>query len=77
MSAWSAIGKALGRIGTKIGWKGGFMASTGLFAGSLLSGGPLTGGSQGSNTVLIVIVVAVAVVGAMLYFKSRPAAGRR
>lgn len=70
MSFWTTLAK----FGAKIGWKGGFMASTGLFAGSLLSGGSITGGSQGSNTVLIIIVAAAAVVVAMLYFKSR---GRR
>ncbi len=73
MSLWTMVGKAA----TKIGWKGGFMASTGLFAGSLLNGGRLIGGGGGGDSSLLVIgLAAVAGIAVALYYsKSKP--GRR
>lgn len=73
MSLWTMVGK----VATKIGWKGGFMASTGLFAGSLLNGGRLIGGGGGGDSSLLVIgLAAVAGIAVALYYtKSKP--GRR
>jgi len=73
MSLWTMVGK----VATKIGWKGGFMASTGLFAGSLLNGGRLIGGGSGGDSSLLVIgLAAVAGIAVALYYtKSKP--GRR
>ena len=73
MSLWTMVGK----VATKIGWKGGFMASTGLFAGSLLNGGRLIGGGGGGESSLLVIgLAAVAGIAVALYYsKSKP--GRR
>lgn len=69
MSLWVSIGK----IATKIGWKGGFMATTGLFAGSLLSGGSIVpGGGDGSNLLMIGGIVVVGV--GLIYYMTR---GRR
>lgn len=74
MSLWTMVGK----VATKIGWKGGFMASTGLFAGSLLNGGRLIGGGGGGgeSSLLVIGLAAVAGIAVALYYsKSKP--GRR